>query len=71
MKDYTLSKEQIAEPESYLEEHILPDAKSAITYIHKQYRINGVKCALNKPYLTSVLRHEVREIAGLPFPILL
>ncbi len=27
MKDYTLSRETIAELEEYIEEHILPDAK--------------------------------------------
>lgn len=35
-----LDKHQISELAEYLEEHILPDAKSVIAYIKKQYRVN-------------------------------
>ena len=32
-----LDEHQMSELEGYLEEHILPDAKSVITHIDKQY----------------------------------
>jgi len=32
-----LDEHQMSELEEYLEEHILPDAKSVIVHIHKQY----------------------------------
>ena len=34
-----LDGHQMSELEGYLEEHILPDAKSVIAHIHKQYRV--------------------------------
>ena len=34
-----LDEHQMSELENYLEEHILPDAKSVIAYIEKQYRV--------------------------------
>ena len=47
-----LNERQMSELESYLEEHILPDAKSVITYIHKQYGIrysvSGVTARLHR-----------------------
>jgi len=47
-----LNEHHMSELEAYLEEHILPDAKSVIAYIYKQYgvsySVSGVTCLLHR-----------------------
>lgn len=47
-----LNEYQMSELDSYLQEHILPDAKAVIAYIYKQYgvryTVSGVTCLLHR-----------------------
>lgn len=47
-----LDEHQMSELDAYLEEHILPDAKSVIAHIYKQYgvrySVSGVTCLLHR-----------------------
>jgi transposase len=47
-----LDEHQMSQLDAYLEEHILPDAKSVIAHIYKQYsvryKVSGVTCLLHR-----------------------
>ncbi len=63
MKDYTLSRETIAELEEYIEEHILPDAKDVEDILQVQPFASQWSLSLQERNNSEILQGRYRKRA--------